>query len=238
MRVSTFCILILLLSMLFMLFVKVFAASAPPVSRTTATIPASLLGPETKLDCLTAAEQAGSTVTASLVCYDWAGPSLHLKDIQGTVSSGVLVLPIWDCVEVAPGFHVSLAMVVNLSSGAGWLILVHNLTAPLTCTGSALYGPLTMTELPENHDEDGDGCSDRNELYSDRDPFDPNDCGIGGGSGVGGIAEMPTLTVGVTKNAGLVFLGAGMALGGIGIGGLVGALLAIISRRRKGRRKR
>lgn len=207
----------------------VLGASVPPVSFTQATIPASLLGPETDLDCLTAAEQSGSAVTASVVCYDWTGPSLHLKDITGTVSQGVLVLPIWDCVELALGFRASLAMAVDLATGAGMTILVQDLTAPLTCTGSALYGALTMTALPQDHDEDGDGCSDRNELYSDRDPFDPSDCGTGG-TGVGGIAEMPVLVASTgTERAWLTAWGAFVAA----VAMTVGYILGRIDERRK-----
>jgi hypothetical protein len=228
MRHALYAVVLLLLVMS---VTTVLGATASPVSRTTATIPASLLGPETDLDCITATEQAGSTVTASLVCYDWSGPALHLKDIQGTVSQGVLVLPIWDCEEPAPGFAASLAMAVNLSSGVGWLILVQDLTAPLTCTGSALYGPLTMTALPENHDEDGDGCSDRNELYSDRDPFNPNDCGTGGEDVVGGIAEMPALTAEVTTDQAWGYLVSG-AFGIVFIGILVAVGLEVVRRRK------
>lgn len=162
----------------------VLACPPPPsVSYTEATIPASLLGPETELACLTAVQpeevaewQPWPTVTASLVCYDWGGQALHLKNATGSNPPGVLLLPIWGCEEIVPGFAVSLMMVVNLSSGTGSTILVQDFTPPLDCRGTALYGALTMTELPQNHDEDGDGCTDWKELLSGWDPFNPGDC--------------------------------------------------------------
>ena len=176
------------------------AASGPytisEVSRIVATLPPGPLIPvEVHLDCLARSVVAGSTVTQTLVCYDNYGsapppppppylPAEHIN-LVGSIGGSWVSLPVQGCTEVIPGTAASslrLFIVLDKSgAGNGLTIIVNDTTAPFTCTEQEEWGPLTLTPLDDDHDEDGDGCTDWEELGEGmtagglRDPFNVYD---------------------------------------------------------------
>ena len=202
--------------------------AVPAVSYITATAPGSLFS-DTHLACLSRSEQAGSAVTTSLVCYSAQKPSPPpppppppYEPATDTVlvgsfsqSTGAVLLPFLACTEVFPGFFaVSITLDIQLDKAGGpatgSVVVTEDFTAPFDCAdGTQSTGPLTMTPLALDHDEDGDGCSDWDELdpaSAGSDPFNPFDCGA-----VGGIAELPEVArtsleapASSSRNAGLL----------------------------------
>ena len=214
----------------------------PAVSYITATEPATFFSPDTHLACLARSEQAGSAVTTSLVCYSAEkpsppppppplpyGPSRELL-LTGSFdqSTGVLLLPVLNCTEVFPGFFaVSLTLTIQLDKSggpaSGTVTMIEDFTAPFDCAdGTQSTGPLTLTPLALDHDEDGDGCSDWDELDPasvGSDPFNPFDCG----AAVGGVAELPEVARTSLEAAGSSGNDAGVVAGMIG-GAIAGAV--------------
>ena len=170
--------------------------AVPAVSYITATAPGSLFS-DTHLACLSRSEQAGSAVTTSLVCYSAQKPSPPpppppppYEPATDTVlvgsfsqSTGAVLLPFLACTEVFPGFFaVSITLDIQLDKAGGpatgSVVVTEDFTAPFDCAdGTQTTGPLTLTPLPLDHDEDQDGCTDWEELGPNevlggrRDPF-------------------------------------------------------------------
>ncbi len=169
------------------------------------TLPAILFYPSSHWICLSRSEQAAAAVTTSLLCYSAQEPSPapppppppYEPTLRSVVagsfneSTGVVLLPFLNCTEFLPGvFAVSVEVAIQLDKaggGSGSAVITTDTTAPFDCAdGAVTTGSLTMTSLGLSHDEDGDGCTDWNELGEDvsqgglNDPFNPDDCGVPG----------------------------------------------------------
>ena len=183
--------------------------TVPKVSRITATLPAFTFQPATHTVCLSRVEeQVGSQVTSRLLCYDATKPTAppppppppYEPPIYETLVSqldqgtGELSVTFLGCTEFIEGFYaLTISQTVQLDKAggpaSGTLTVTEDFTAPFDCAdGTQSTGPVTLTPLAQDHDEDGDGCSDWDELdpAGGSDPFNPFDCGA-----VGGIAELP-----------------------------------------------
>ena len=98
-------------------------------------------------------------------------------------STGAVLLTFLACTEVFPGFFaVSITLDIQLDKAGGpatgSVVVTEDFTAPFDCAdGTQTTGPLTLTPLPLDHDEDQDGCTDWEELGTNevfggrRDPF-------------------------------------------------------------------
>lgn len=170
------------------------ATSVPQIAYVAATVPESLFVPETYLACIARTESVGSAVNSRLVCYssEEAAPPLPPPpppyddwlpiQLSGYISGGYAYMPMFDCLEVFPGVAISGAVVFSLSGSFGNVNVSTDITQPTDCQDSVhSSGPLTLTPLSQDHDQDGDGCSDWEELGTDaftggsRDPFNPWD---------------------------------------------------------------
>jgi hypothetical protein len=97
-----------------------------------------------------------------------------------------VLLTAFDCTEFFPGlFAASSGIAIQLDKaggiGSGSVVVTEDTVAPFDCQPGAgtttTTGPLTLTPLPLNHDQDADGCTDWDELdaVTPGDPFNPYD---------------------------------------------------------------
>lgn len=159
--------------------------------------------PEINFRCLIRAEPSGALTDGTQVqvrrlCYEEALPlpppppppppfrpgnhSIH----SATYSGGILSLSLLECTELLPGVLAwSLSATISLGKGGGTAVgnsqYILDSTAPFDCAAGSgttqTSGPLALTPLAQSHDEDGDGCTDWEELGpvnvsgGQRDPF-------------------------------------------------------------------
>lgn len=168
---------------------------------------------ETHLLCMTRVDVPGTLFNTRSVCYSSrkpAGPPqlpitafksvYHQLVPGGLTGTGLAQLIVAPCSLLLPGTAVSARIDIQLDKGLGPYYGNYTLTfdtdAPFDCLpgpGTTAYTgpPLTATAQPKDHDQDGDGCTDWEELGPDqtkgglRDPFNPWDYydvqGSGGG---------------------------------------------------------
>lgn len=180
--------------------------SVPPVSYITATIPATVFSGQTHLACLARSQLAGSSVTTRLFCYTAPAPSpppppppppygagIRASLVGGfDQPSGLILLPILGCTRLSPRLALSIGVGVSVNTGSGSIAVTTDTNGPnYTCDdGTTASGPLSLSALPQSHDQDGDGCTDWNELGpsaqagGSRDPFNPWDYFNPSGDGI------------------------------------------------------
>jgi hypothetical protein len=187
----------------------------PQIFRLNATVP---LFPEIHTVCLVRAEEPSPTptpapVSTRAVCYSTVGseppppppppplqaliPLFYHQLAEGERSGGQLTLHTQPCIGVADIFALRVTLLIPLSkSGAtvsgDYVFLRWDTTAPFNCEdGTVTTGPLTLTPLASDHNEDSaeslavlghpDPCTDFQELSVNvgtggrRDPFNPYD---------------------------------------------------------------
>ncbi len=169
--------------------------TVPQVANLAAVVPLAL-----STNCLVRAEQQGTQVEQTSLCYSVEGvqplpppppppPPPYDEAIHETLfgslnpSTGVVTTNTFACTEIFPGamaVKVDFVMPLSKTGGAvsGSTVLLTDTVPPFDCaSGVTTNGPLTLTPLVQSHDHDLDGCADWEELGSAqasgglRDPF-------------------------------------------------------------------
>jgi len=217
--------------------VILFAASVSPASASsyavpdvfelTATLPGGVLTPETHLLCLVRATETSGDVASRAVCYASIKPDsppqsppavlrpANHNQLSGEFTTGQLTLRVFPCIPAVPGASVSLDLIIPLDKGGGsvsgnYTTYTVDDDPPLNCDdGTQTTGPLTLTPLALDHNEDSaeslavlghaDPCTDRQELHDAvtsggmRDPFNPYDFYDPDGNGSITLGEVLTV---------------------------------------------
>ena len=192
--------------------------TVPAISELVAVIPSGPFGSDIHALCLVRSDEpSGGEVSSRVLCYSTVKPTapptvtlppfeppFHQR-VTATFNQGTgqLTVTLFECEEVLPGFlatGVSMNIQLDKAGGpaSGTAERITDVTAPFDCQGETpATGPLTLTPLAFDHDEDGDGCTDWVELGPDppkglNDPFNPNDCaGPPGSSGsLSGVSDV------------------------------------------------
>lgn len=176
-----------------------------PVASLTMTLPPTVITPNTQnYMCLVRTDYPGSgyTIPATVLCYSAAQPAAapppppppyqpptHLQftatinQATGHLTTAIIPCLYFDTLSPPTALRITLSATLSKAgtSVSGTVAVLQNSTssAPVIycADGSTTTSPLTLTPLPQTHDEDLDGCPDWAELGPDqtagglRDPF-------------------------------------------------------------------
>ncbi len=174
-------------------------AALPQVVEVAGTVPTFNMMPVSlHFRCLMRNDGGSPVTTWRAICYGrfdpgplpdgaYYDPPTHTL-LQTTQSGQTASLEIQPCQQLIPGVHAQqiLAKATKPGTSSGLTVeVVVDTTDPFTCSGApvAVDSSGSWLAYDTSHDEDGDGCSDWNELGEDvalgglNDPFNPGDCG-------------------------------------------------------------